>query len=272
MRYLLIAFLMLLGSATSAVAQFSIGIGFPGVSIGINLPVYPELVRVPGYPVYYAPRLNSNYFFYDGMYWVYQDDSWYASSWYNGPWGQVAPESVPLYVLRIPVRYYRAPPVYFGGWRADAPPRWGEHWGNDWQHRRSGWDRWDRRSTPAAAPLPTYQRRFSGDRYPQADQQRALQGQNYRREPRDNVVRQIYREQTVPGVRSPSRRKSESADPSSPRARPPQSRDANVQRAAPNQAPPRQSRSADQDQRPQPAPGREKKRDKEEERAQERNK
>ena len=52
MRYLLIVFLMLLASMTSAMAQLSIGIGVPGVSIGINLPVYPELVRVPGYPVY----------------------------------------------------------------------------------------------------------------------------------------------------------------------------------------------------------------------------
>src|SRR6267378_3174528 len=80
------------------------------VSIGINLPVYPNLVPVPGYPVYYAPQLDSNYFFYDGMYWVFQGDSWYASSWYNGPWGIVSPEVVPLYVLRVPVRYYRQEP------------------------------------------------------------------------------------------------------------------------------------------------------------------
>ena len=78
-----------------------------------QLPAYPELVRVPGYPVYYAPQLNSNFFFYDGMYWVYQRDNWYASSWYNGPWGMVGPESVPLFVLRVPVRYYRTPPAYF---------------------------------------------------------------------------------------------------------------------------------------------------------------
>jgi hypothetical protein len=26
---------------------------------------------VPGLPVYYAPSVNSNFFFYDGMYWVY---------------------------------------------------------------------------------------------------------------------------------------------------------------------------------------------------------
>ena len=35
----------------------SIGIGFPNVSIGINLPLFPQLVAVPGYPVYYyQPR------------------------------------------------------------------------------------------------------------------------------------------------------------------------------------------------------------------------
>ena len=31
-----------------------------GVSIGINIPVYPRLVAVPGYPVYYAPGVDSN--------------------------------------------------------------------------------------------------------------------------------------------------------------------------------------------------------------------
>lgn len=33
-------------------------------------PAYPDLVQVPGYPVYYAPRVNENLFFYDGQYWV----------------------------------------------------------------------------------------------------------------------------------------------------------------------------------------------------------
>ena len=116
MRNAIVFVLMLLSSATSALAQVSIGIGLPGVSIGINLPVYPELVRVPGYPVYYAPRLSANFFFYDGLYWVYRDDNWYASSWYNGPWGPVGRGAVPLFVLRVPVRYYRQPPSYFQGW------------------------------------------------------------------------------------------------------------------------------------------------------------
>jgi hypothetical protein len=195
MRQLLVVLAMALWSITSAMAQFSVGIGLPGVSIGINLPVYPQLVLVPGYPVYYAPQLNSNYFFYDGMYWVYQRDNWYASSWYDGPWGLVAPDAVPLYVLRVPVRYYRQPPVYFRGWQSDAPPRWGEHWGNSWQRSHNGWDRWNRTSTPAPAPLPVYQRQYSGARYPHAEQQQVLLNQNYRYQPHDAAVQQHYQAQ-----------------------------------------------------------------------------
>jgi hypothetical protein len=206
MRYLLVASWVLLSPLTSAVAQVSIGIGLPNVSIGINLPVYPRLVVVPGYPVYYAPGVDANFFFYDGMYWVYQDDNWYASSWYNGPWAVVAPEAVPVYVLRVPVRYYRQPPAYFGGWRPDAPPRWGEHWGPGWEGRHRGWDRWDRRAAPPPAPLPGYQRRYSGNRYPQVEQQAALHGQYYGYRPRDAAVRQAYQEHGLQRGPPPSQR------------------------------------------------------------------
>jgi hypothetical protein len=204
MRNGLIGLWMLLCSITAAVAQVSVGIGLPGVSIGINLPVYPQLVAVPGYPVYYAPQVNSNYFFYDGMYWVYQQDNWYASSWYNGPWGLVAPEVVPLFVLRVPVRYYRQPPVYFRGWRSDAPPRWGEYWGDSWEQRRRGWDNWNRSAVPQPAPLPVYQRQYSGNRYPPVEQQQVLQSQNYRYQPRDAVVQQHYQAQRVQSAPAPS--------------------------------------------------------------------
>jgi len=163
----------------------------------ISLPVYPEFVRVPNYPVYYAPRVNSNVFFYDGLYWVYTQDRWYASSWYNGPWGEVAPDGVPLYVLRVPVRYYRQQPTYFSGWAVDAPPRWDQHWGAAWSQKRSGWDQWNRNSAPAAAPLPVYQRQYSGDRYPVPEQQQVLQSQQYTYKPREAVVQQYYRQQPV---------------------------------------------------------------------------
>lgn len=197
----LVVGLALLFATAPATAQVSVGIGFPNVSIGINLSLFPELVLIPGYPVYYAPQVNSNYFFYDGMYWVFQGDSWYASSWYNGPWRPIGPEFVPVFLLQIPVGYYRQPPEYFRRWRSDAPPRWDEHWGHEWAQRRGGWDRQHRTSAPA--PLPLYQRQYSGDRYPRIEQQRALQGENYRYQPHDPEVRRHYQTQQMQGSPTP---------------------------------------------------------------------
>lgn len=199
MRHLIIALALLVGSF-SASAQLGVSIGGPGFNIGINMPVYPRLVLIPGYPVYYDPDVRSNYFFYDGLYWVFVGDNWYASTWYNGPWELLPPEEVPQFLLLVPVRYYRAPPIYFRSWYRNGPPRWGEHWGRSWEQRRSGWDRWDRRSVPAAAPLPVYQRQYSGSRYPRAvEQQQTIQSQNYRYQPRDAVAQQHFRQRAVQG-------------------------------------------------------------------------
>lgn len=204
MRYRAIVFSLLCGAASYAAAQqVHIYIGEPRMTIGVEMPVYPQFVRVPGYPVYYAPRVNANVFFYDGLYWVFTDDRWYASTWYNGPWSEVVPEAVPLYVLRVPVRYYRQPPAYFSRWAAYSPPRWEERWGSSWAQQRIGWDRWDRNAVPAAAPLPLYQRNYSGSRYPRVvEQQVTLQRQQYSYRPRDTVVQQYYRQQGVQATQS----------------------------------------------------------------------
>jgi hypothetical protein len=272
-QYGLIALALLICSVTSATAGVSIGIGLPTVSIGINLPVYPELVRVPGYPVYYAPQMDSNYFFYDGMYWVYQNDNWYASSWYNGPWGIVGPEVVPLYILRVPVSYYRQPPMYFRGWQSNAPPRWGQHWGPGWERQHSGWNRWNRGSAPAPAPLPAYQRQYSGDRYPRVEQQQTLRSQQYHYQPRDKVVRQ-HLQQVTPKAAAPAQqgRKQEPAmrtpqqqgtprsaqpqqgGPAAQHAQPQRQGGENMHRQAPAQAAPQQRAPAGHEQRQQPAP------------------
>ncbi|MDC7713702.1 hypothetical protein PQU96_06060 [Vogesella sp. LYT5W] len=200
MRHLLLALCLLLPAAPSQ-AQISIGIGIelPGISIGINLPAYPAMVRVPGYPVYYAPRLNLNFFFYDGLYWVYSDDRWYASDWYNGPWWEVEPAYMPLFVLRVPIRYYRRPPMHFRYWRADRAPRWDEHWGQDWSRQHRDWDRWDRRAAPPPAPLPDYQRQFPERNYPSATEQRQdIREQYYRYQPREAVTQQHFQQRNSP--------------------------------------------------------------------------
>ncbi len=198
-----------LGLATVSLLGGCVAAGYPGsvpmyfgsavvqsqnVSIGVNVPVYPSLVRVPGYPVYYAPGVATNYFFYDGVYWVFWNDGWYQSTWYNGPWAYVSPNVVPLFILRIPVRYYRHPPAYFRSWHPDAPPRWDEHWGHQWEQHRHGWNQWNRAAVPAPAPLPHYQRNYSGTNYPRLDHQPVLRGEKYHYQPRDPAGRQLYQE------------------------------------------------------------------------------
>lgn len=183
----------LLAGLDTATAQvrFDMGIALPGVRIGVNVPAYPQLVPVPGYPVYYAPDLDMNLFFYDGLYWVYTGDQWYASSWYDGPWELIAPAMVPAFILRIPIVYYRRPPAFFLGWNRYAAPRWGEHWGTDWQRRRPEWDRWDHRNIPQRAPLPRYQRHYPRERYPDRSRQRALENRYYGYRPRDFRDRRV---------------------------------------------------------------------------------
>ena len=272
-RYGIIVLLMLSCLATPAAAQVSIGIGLPNVSIGINLPLFPDLVRVPGYPVYYAPRVDANYFFYDGMYWVFMDDYWYASNWYNGPWSPVDPYYVPVYILRVPVRYYRQPPVYFGGWRRNAPPRWGQHWGREWEQRRGGWDRWRRGSVPAPAPLPVYQRQYTGDRYPrQVEQQQRLRNEHYRYQPRDKAVRQHFQQQNAQRATTPAQRgrqeeprmrsqgpqydRRQQGAPGGQRMQPSRQGVDQMQRPAPGQTYPQQQRGpAIHEQRQQPGAG-----------------
>lgn len=171
--------------------------GYSRAAIGIGVSSYPDFTPVPGHPVYYASGLSLNLFFYDGLYWAFHDDRWHYSSWYNGPWYYVDIDVVPRVILQIPVRYYSQPPTYFRHWRADAPPRWNERWGRDWENRHRDWDRdWDkpdRRDHRALAPLPQYQQRYGGERYPhQLDRQRELRREHYSYQPRDPEVRRFF--------------------------------------------------------------------------------
>lgn len=186
MRKLLIVLAMAVFTSSPALAAMT-------VNIGINVPVYPNLQRIPGYPVYYAPGLHANYFFYDGLYWVYVPEGWYVSPWYDGPWDFVPIDNVPLFVLRVPVRYYGYPPERFRHWVRNEPPRWNAVWGSDWARRHRDWQRWNRSAAPAPAPLPHYQQRYTQSNYPNEVQRRELVQQHYRHAPRDAQVRPQWR-------------------------------------------------------------------------------
>lgn len=210
MRKLVIAVWMALAGvvvAAPASAQISFGFSSGPVHLGINIPVYPRLVPVPGYPVYYAPNVNQNYFFYDGYYWLFYNDNWYSSQWYNGPWSLVPPDYVPLYVLRVPVRYYHHRPAYFRGWAMNDAPHWDQHWGRSWSDNHRDWNHWDRRSVPQRAPLPDYQRHYSGNRYPSdVRRQQEEHARNYRYTPQGNWAQaQRHEDRLMQRETSPNR-------------------------------------------------------------------
>ena len=125
MKRLTLATILFVALATPAWAQVS-------VNIGINLPGPPPLAVVPGSVVYYAPTAPANVFFYGHQYWVYQPTGWYMGPSWNGPWAVVQPAYVPAPLLKVPVRYYHAPPPAWRGWAREAPPRWEPHYGREW--------------------------------------------------------------------------------------------------------------------------------------------
>jgi hypothetical protein len=191
MRSAIIGVCVLLGICATAGAA---------VSVGVSPREHPDLVPVPGSPASYALQLDSNLFFYNGLYWVYAEDGWYSSSWCNGPWDMVAPALVPISVLRVPLPYYRQPPPYFRAGSPEALSVWGEHSGRHWEQRWSAWDHSDRASAPARAALPQYQRASPGDPYPRDDLQPALRNQNYKYEPRDASAHQQHNQLPPPAA------------------------------------------------------------------------
>ena len=100
---------VLLGAALPASADVHVGIniGVPPPPV-VALPAPPPLVVVPGSPVYYAPEVPYNFFYYGGAYFVFNDGYWYSSRSAHGPWAYV--QHVPPPVLRVPVHYYHVPP------------------------------------------------------------------------------------------------------------------------------------------------------------------
>ncbi|HUI99728.1 MAG TPA: hypothetical protein VLY46_05795 [Usitatibacter sp.] len=210
MRKLVTAVFIALAGVVSvpASAQISFGFSSGGVHLGINIPVYPRLVPIPGYPVYYAPNLDQNYFFYDGFYWLFYNDSWYQSQWYNGPWTLVPPDYVPPYILRVPVRYYHHRPAYFHGWALNAPPHWDQHYGHAWSESHRDWNHWDRHSVPQRAPLPSYQRNYAGNHYPSPERQQQEHARNYHYTPHGNydyAQRQEHTDRLMKRETSPNR-------------------------------------------------------------------
>lgn len=133
---LLAALVVVVPSVSEAQVQVHVDIGF-------HLPAPPKLVVVPQVPaVRYVSvaATPGNLFYYDGQYWAFAYQGWYASGSYNGPWVYVAPQFVPRPVLLVPVQYYHVPPGHWKQWERGRAPHWREDWGPEWADKRQ-WKR-----------------------------------------------------------------------------------------------------------------------------------
>jgi len=124
------ALLLGFGATTAGAANVNVGI-----NVGVPLPppivvaAPPQLVVVPGSPVYYAPRVEQNYFVYDRRPYTFHDGHWFVAAAPGRPWTLIATERVPRPILAVPVTYYKVPPGH-------AKKMGGEHGRKPGKHRK----------------------------------------------------------------------------------------------------------------------------------------
>jgi hypothetical protein len=110
---------MLFSGASATASDLKINIDLGGPPIVLTAP--PQLVVVPGTPVYYAPDVSANLFFYKGRYYTLASGVWSMAPAYSGPWAVIQIGQVPPPVLAVPVEYYKIPP---GQLKKKGPPPW----------------------------------------------------------------------------------------------------------------------------------------------------
>lgn len=120
-----------------------------GVSVNINigpppivLPAPPEMVMVPGSPVFFVPSLDFDVFFYGGYWWSPRGDRWYRSRAYNGPWQTINRRYIPRPVIRVPgdyrAIYEREPRIPYGQWKKERRQRENME-RREWKEGHDGW-------------------------------------------------------------------------------------------------------------------------------------
>ena len=110
---------MPLWGASAMASDVKINIGPSVPPIVLTAP--PQLVVVPGTPVYYAPDISADIFVYKGHYYAVRHGVWSMAPAYSGPWAVIQIGQVPAPVLAVPVDYYKIPP---GHLKKHAPPPW----------------------------------------------------------------------------------------------------------------------------------------------------
>lgn len=95
----------------------SLHVGDPYRGFSLQFRSQPDMVLVPATRVYYVRDYDHDLYRYGRSWYYVEDNSWYQSSSYNGPFVQIAVSSVPRQVYNVPTRYRRA----WGGPPSHAP-------------------------------------------------------------------------------------------------------------------------------------------------------
>ena len=113
------AFWLWLAAPGLAGVNVNVGIGIPVPLPVVVVPAPPAMVIVPGTPVYYAPGLDVDVFFYGGYWWTPHQGYWFRSNNYNGPWEGMA--HPPAAMVHMPRDYrqmvVKEKPIPYGQWK-----------------------------------------------------------------------------------------------------------------------------------------------------------
>jgi hypothetical protein len=141
------ALLIALAGPAAAGVNINVGIGIPIPVPVVVAPAPPPVVVVPGTPLYYAPGMNVDVFFYGGWWWTPYQGYWFRGPAYNGPWAYV--QAPPRVFFSLPPDYRQRViyqrPIPYGyfqqHWREWDRDRRGPSWdGGGWkEHENHGW-------------------------------------------------------------------------------------------------------------------------------------
>ncbi len=101
---------------TAGAGDVNVNIGAPALVLPPPMiTVQPQVVAVPGSPVYTAPQVDFNVFLFGGKYWSHHNDVWFVAPRPGARWTRVAVAAVPHEVRAVPVTYYKVKPKHGKG-------------------------------------------------------------------------------------------------------------------------------------------------------------
>ena len=129
----------------------SLHVGDPYRGLSLHFRSNPDMALIPASQVYYTRNCDHDLYRYGRSWYYVEDDCWYRSSSYNGPFVRIDVRSVPRQIWNVPTGYRRAwggPPAHapaYGYRRNQGQTGYDRGWNQDGNQDQGGWQRNDRR-------------------------------------------------------------------------------------------------------------------------------